>query len=161
MGADMAVNAGGVAAALFCEEIPKWGIAIKVAATAAGKAVVAAVTAPVVVVPVATVVSGYAGWKVYRYFWPTKKTEAEEIESVERIELAQCRRDKMQTEKDFKDCLSRYHPPRRVTIHGYPEECQQEAHKLAMHKGGDSEVLELTRKHVMFAPIPYNKQGDK
>lgn len=162
IGSSAAVNAGAVAVGLFCDNVTAWGLSIKASASAAAASasatVVATVTAPVVVIPAATLVGGYAGYKIYRYFRPSKKVRAEEVEYDVRRERGEEELDLTQCRKNFKNCLSKSYPFKSVTSQGYPEDCRQEAHKLAMHKGGDGEVRELATKFVTFAPIPQKKE---
>lgn len=143
------------------------GHGIATAAGAVKATVVGVVAAPATPFIVGGIAGTYVAYKTYRYFRPSqqqkeaqsaseKRTAENERDKIEAEGLAQCKKDR----DDFTSCMHTFRKSQRLTRHGYPEECSDKAHKLSMHKDGESEVLSLAKRHVMFAPLK-NQGGDK
>ena len=150
------------------------GQGIAMGAGAVKATVVSVVAAPATPFIVGGVAGTYVAYKAYRYFRPSqqqkeaqsaseKRTAENErdkvaatVEVQEKQELQQCKKER----DDFTSCMHTFRKSQRLTRHGYPEECSDQAHKLSMHKDGESEVLSLAKRHVMFAPLK-NQGGDK
>lgn len=148
----MVIAAGGKAAA---------------AGKAAATAVVATATSPAAMGVGAGVVVTYGGYKTYRYFYPTDKTKAEIAEQqrkqqvdLQTAEIVKCQRDRAKLSKDFTSCIKKNRLSQDLTQHGYPVQCQDEAHALALEEGGDEEVLRVGKKHQLFTPS-WERRGSK